>query len=121
MINFKDFYKMPKLKVPQKKEKKPLSEVQARHMRAIARDPHTRKVHPGDFVPEMHRFKNENAKLKRIKTKKSKFEILHKYDVEQICDQFHVKPNTMSPSKLGNTGILMRYDGMKNKFILERK
>jgi hypothetical protein len=120
MIDFKNFFKMPKVKPPQQAAKKPLSEVKARHLRPISRDPHTRKVHPGDFVPVMHRPVIENNKLKRIKAGKSKIETLFRSDVKEICDQFHVHPNTHKHTKLGNTGIIMRYDHFKSKFILEK-
>lgn len=121
MIDFNDWYKMPKLKPAKPVEKKDPSERRARHMHPIGRDPHTRKVHPGDFVPVYHRPVIENPKLKRIKKNKSKLEILHKRDVKEICDQFHIKPNVSQEKKLGNLGVIMKFDHLRNKFILQRK
>jgi hypothetical protein len=120
LINFKDWFKMPSIKPKPKPEKKDLSERKARHMHPIGRDPYTRKVHPGDFVPEYHRPVIENPKFKRIKKGKSKFEILQKRDVKEICDVFGVRPNIYKDRKLGNTGITISFDHTRNKFILRK-
>lgn len=116
MIDFKDFYKMPKLKVPEKK--KELSEMKARHLHPIGRDPISHKKHPGRFVPKMHQTIVENPKLKRIKQGKSKQEYLHRADLKDICDTYKVRPNMYKDRKLGNTGVILTYDHVKEKFKL---
>jgi hypothetical protein len=112
MIKFKDFFK-------QKQPKKPKSEMKARHMHPIGLDPNSHPKHPGRFVPKMHQVKQENPKLTRMKSGQSKREVLASCDVKQIIRQFSISPDINNPKKLGNTGIVMRYDQRYKKFILE--
>lgn len=112
MIKFKDFFE-------QKKPKKLKSEMKARHMHPIGLDPNSHPKHPGRFVPKMHQVKQENPKLTRMKAGTSKREILASWDVKQITRQFELSPDINKPKKLGNTGIIMRYEPRYKKFILE--
>lgn len=117
MISFKNFHKLPKLEPVVKKDK---TEMDARHLHPLGRDPYSHKKTPGKFVPEMHRVKHENVKMRRIKAKKSKFEVLNKLDVNEICKMYNVVPHKYRERKLGNTGIILRYDHAKLRFVLER-
>jgi hypothetical protein len=112
MIKFKDFFK-------QKQPKKLKSEMKARHMHPIGLDPNSHPKHPGRFVPKMHQVKQDNPKLTRMKSGQSKREVLASCDVKQIIRQFSISPDINNPKKLGNTGIVMRYDQRYKKFILE--
>ena len=101
------------------KQKKPKSEMKARHMHPIGLDPNSHPKHPGRFVPKMHQVKQENPKLTRMKSGGSKREILASWDVKQIIRQFNISPDINIPKKLGNTGIVMKFDPRYKKFILE--
>jgi hypothetical protein len=109
-VNFKDFFS-PSLKQP----------VQKRHMHPIGRDVSSHPQTPGKFVPDMHQTKHTNQKVTLLKNKQSGKITLTNKDVQQIEKEFApLKFDPNKPKKLGNTGIIIKFDININKPVLEK-
>ena len=88
--------------------------------RKIIKDPGFRKY--AQTVPDMHKV-NPNAiqPLEDLKKSTNGKRILSQDEIEKIAKQFGVsRLSSMAPKKLGNTGIVMRYDPDARGYVIEK-
>lgn len=89
-----------------------------RHMRPLSR---VTRAHPGRFVPKVHQTKEENIKLRKVRTGESRFEYLTSGDFEELRRAgYKFAPSVKTPVKLGNTGIRIEYKKQLGRFILTK-
>ena len=74
------------------------------------------------FVPDSHRTVHSNNKVKALLNANSRAPVpLTSADISQIEAEFPpIKYDPNKPKKLGNTGIILRYDQGLNKPVIEK-
>jgi len=72
------------------------------------------------FVPMCHRSTNDNQKVKGILRKNSGKVVLNRADIKQIENEYNLKYSSTTPKKLGNTGVVLRYDPTIRRVVLEK-
>ena len=91
-----------------------------RHMAPVIRDVSSHPKHPGRTVPHMHRTKHKNQKVESLLSKPSGKYVLNNREVAQIEGEFHFKFDNNKPKKLGNTGVVIRFDPTIQRPVLEK-
>lgn len=101
--------------------------VKSRHLNTTGipdHSPANRQVkNAAKFVPDSHRTVHSNNKIKTLlNNNSSRAPIpLTDSDIRQIEAEFpQVKYDPNKPKKLGNTGIILRYDRALNRPVLEK-
>lgn len=72
------------------------------------------------FVPKAHRTIHKNQKVESLLRKKTGKTVLNAAEISQIEDEFGLKYASTTPKKLGNTGIIIRFDPLIGKPVLEK-
>lgn len=85
--------------------------------RKIIQDPGFRKHQ--QTVPTMHKTKmNITPAETAVKNTGSK-KVLSQDEVQKICSKYNIsRLNTTSPKRLGNTGIILKFDPTVNAYVL---
>lgn len=72
------------------------------------------------FVPKAHQTEQRNQKVLSLLRKNHGRAILNKYELKQVQNEFKVKYSSTTPKKLGNTGIVLRFDPSVGHAVLEK-
>ena len=72
------------------------------------------------FVPKAHRTIHKNQKVEGLLRKTQGRVVLNTAEIKQIEDEFNLKYASTTPKKLGNTGIILRFDPLIGKAVLEK-
>jgi len=90
-------------------------------MHPIGRDPMSHPQSPGKFVPDVHRTVHSNQKVAQLKNKTNGKIALTVKDIQQIENEFPpLKYDANKPKRLGNTGIIIKFDKTINKPVIEK-
>ena len=86
--------------------------------RKIIKDPGFRKY--AQTVPDMHRPDPKAIQsFNVLKSSTNGRKALSQVEVQKLCKQFSIsRLNTREPKKLGNTGILLKFDPTLNGYVL---
>ncbi len=109
-MNFKDYYSSTEHIGPQK-----------RHMHPVGRDPSSHPQSPGKFVPDVHKTVHSNQKVSALKKREKGRIVLNDRDIREIEQEFApLRFDPKTSKNLGNTGIIIKYDTLLQKPIIEK-
>ncbi|NBO99088.1 MAG: hypothetical protein EBU90_03040 [Proteobacteria bacterium] len=91
-----------------------------RHRQHIPKDPGFRKH--AQTVPDMHKIDPKSLQmLDDLKVSNSGRKVLSQDELQKVCTQYGVSQlNPSAPKKLGNTGILLKFDPNVRGYVLEK-
>jgi flagellar basal body rod protein FlgC len=94
--------------------------VEHRHMKDVIPDPISHPQTPGKTVPDYVRTKVKNQKVQTLMNQDSGKQILNIQDIQQIQNEYNLEFDPQNPKKLGNTGIVLKFDPIFRKAIIEK-
>lgn len=90
-------------------------------MHPVGHDPSSHPNTPGKFVPDMHKSKQQNQKVAALKNRQTGRIVLNDKDIAEIEKEFPpLKYNSKQPKNLGNTGIVIKFDTLLQKPVIEK-
>jgi len=90
----------------------------ARHRAAIPKDPRFRKH--AQLVPTSHR--PDTTKIQKVELAKAgSRQVLSQDEITDVCKKYNINNlHVNAPKKLGNTGVMMKFDPQIRGYILHR-